>query len=242
VSRSHREIVPWRLPRPARGRTVVRVTAEQLRILVADDSDAFRAGLAALLGSVDGVTLAGEATNGEEAISRALDLHPDVVLMDLHMPGRNGIEATREIVSAAPHIAVLVLTMHEDDESVFAAVQAGARGYLVKGARQGELLRAVHAVAEGGAVFGPAVARRMVDFFNAAASATSAASFPELTAREREILDLVARGRSNAQIAAQLVLSTKTVRNHVSSVFTKIQVVDRAQAIVKAREAGIGGR
>ena len=218
------------------------MTAEQLRILVADDSDAFRAGLAALLGSVDGITLAGEATNGEEAISRALDLHPDVVLMDLHMPGRNGIEATREIVSAAPHIAVLVLTMHEDDESVFAAVQAGARGYLVKGARQAELLRAVHAVAEGGAVFGPAVARRMVDFFNAAASATSAASFPELTAREREILDLVARGRSNAQIAEQLVLSTKTVRNHVSSVFTKIQVVDRAQAIVKAREAGIGGR
>ncbi len=162
--------------------------------------------------------------------------------MDLHMPGRNGIEATREIVTAAPHIAVLVLTMHEDDESVFAAVQAGARGYLVKGARQGELLRALHAVAEGGAVFGPAVARRMVDFFNAAASATSAASFPELTAREREILDLVARGRSNAQIAEQLVLSTKTVRNHVSSVFTKIQVVDRAQAIVKAREAGIGGR
>jgi DNA-binding NarL/FixJ family response regulator len=220
----------------------VRVTAEQLRILVADDSDAFRAGLAALLGSVDGVTLAGEATSGEDAISQALDLHPDVVLMDLHMPGRNGIEATREIVSAAPHIAVLVLTMHEDDESVFAAVQAGARGYLVKGARQGELLRAVHAVAEGGAVFGPAIARRMVDFFNAAASATSAASFPELTTREREILHLVARGRSNAQIAEQLVLSTKTVRNHVSSVFTKIQVVDRAQAIVKAREAGIGGR
>ena len=242
MSRSHREIVPWRLPQPAPGRTVIRVTTEQLRILVADDSDAFRAGLAALLGSVDGVTLAGEATSGEEAISCALDLHPDVVLMDLHMPGRNGIEATREIVSAAPHIAVLVLTMHEDDESVFAAVQAGARGYLVKGARQGELLRAVHAVAEGGAVFGPAVARRMVDFFSAAASATSAASFPELTAREREILDLVARGRSNAQIAEQLVLSTKTVRNHVSSVFTKIQVVDRAQAIVKAREAGIGGR
>ena len=218
------------------------MTAEPLRILVADDSGPFRAGLAALLGSVDGITLAGEATSGEEAISRALDLHPDIVLMDLHMPGRNGIEATREIVSAAPHIAVLVLTMHEDDESVFAAVQAGARGYLVKGARQAELLRAVHAVAEGGAVFGPAVARRMVDFFNAAASATSTASFPELTAREREILDLVARGRSNAQIAEQLVLSTKTVRNHVSSVFTKIQVVDRAQAIVKAREAGIGGR
>ena len=159
------------LPRPPAGRTVVPVS-EPLRILVADDSAPFRAGLAALLGSVDGITLAGEATDGEEAISRALDLHPDVVLMDLHMPGRNGIEATRAIVSAAPHIAVLVLTMHEDDESVFAAVQAGARGYLVKGARQAELLRAVRAVAEGGAVFGPAVARRMVDFFNAAASAT----------------------------------------------------------------------
>ena len=216
------------------------MTAEQLRILVADDSDAFRAGLAALLGSVDGVTLAGEATNGEEAISRALDLHPDVVLMDLHMPGRNGIEATREIVSAAPHIAVLVLTMHEDDESVFAAVQAGARGYLVKGARQAELLRALRTVADGGAVFGPGIARRMIGFFEAAASAASATPFPDLTAREREILDLVARGWSNQQIAAQLGLSIKTIRNHVSSVFTKIQVVDRSQAIVKAREAGLG--
>jgi DNA-binding NarL/FixJ family response regulator len=218
------------------------VDSEHLRILVADDSEAFRAGLAALLASVDGVTLAGEATSGEEAIARALELQPDVVLMDLNMPGCNGIEATRAIVSSAPHIAVLVLTMHEDDESVFAAVQAGARGYIVKGARQTELMRAVRAVADGGAVFGPAVARRMVDFFSAAARATSAATFPDLTAREREILDFVARGRSNAQIADQLVLSTKTVRNHVSSIFTKIQVVDRAQAIVKAREAGIGGR
>jgi DNA-binding NarL/FixJ family response regulator len=218
------------------------MSSEPLRILVADDSDAFRAGLAALLASVDGVTVSGEATSGEEAIARALELQPDVVLMDLNMPGRNGIEATRAIVSSAPHIAVLVLTMHEDDESVFAAVQAGARGYLVKGARQTELLRAVRAVADGGAVFGPAVARRMMEFFSAAARATSVATFPDLTAREREILDLVARGRSNAQIADQLVLSTKTVRNHVSSIFTKIQVVDRAQAIVKAREAGIGGR
>jgi DNA-binding NarL/FixJ family response regulator len=218
------------------------VTAEPLRILVADDSDAFRAGLAALLANVDDLALVGEATTGDEAVHAALELHPDVVLMDLNMPGRNGIEATREIAAAAPHIAVLVLTMHEDDESVFAAVQAGARGYLVKGARQAELLRAVRAVAEGGAVFGPAIARRLVDFLGAAARATAGASFPQLTEREREILDLVARGRSNAQIAEQLVLSTKTVRNHVSSVFTKIQVVDRAQAIVKAREAGIGGR
>ena len=154
------------------------------------------------------------------------------------MPGRNGIDATRAIVSAAPHIAVLVLTMHEDDESVFSAVRAGARGYLVKGARQAELLRALRTVADGGAVFGPAIARRMIGFFEAAASAASATPFPDLTAREREILELVARGWSNQQIAAQLGLSIKTIRNHVSSVFTKIQVVDRAQAIVKAREAG----
>jgi len=216
--------------------------SEPLRILVADDSADFREGIAALLASVDGLELVGEAVDGQRAVEGALHLQPDVVLMDLHMPGRNGIEATRDIVSAAPHIAVLVLTMHEDDDSVFSAVRAGARGYLVKGARQAELLRALRTVADGGAVFGPAIARRMIGFFEAAAFAASATPFPDLTMREREILDLVARGWSNQQIAAQLDLSIKTVRNHVSSVFTKIQVVDRAQAIVKAREAGIGGR
>ena len=216
--------------------------SEPLRILVADDSADFREGIAALLASVDGLELVGEAVDGQQAVDGALQLQPDVLLMDLHMPGRNGIEATREIVSVAPHIAVLVLTMHEDDDSVFSAVRAGARGYLVKGARQAELLRALRTVADGGAVFGPAIARRMIGFFEAAASAASATPFPDLTMREREILDLVARGWSNQQIAAQLDLSIKTVRNHVSSVFTKIQVVDRAQAIVKAREAGIGGR
>ena len=217
-------------------------SAPALALLVADDSEPFRAGLGALVASLDGMVVVGNATDGDEAIALALDLQPDVVLMDLNMPGRNGIEATRAIVSAAPHIAVLILTMHEDDESVFAAVQAGARGYLVKGARQAELMRAVRAVAEGGAVFGPAIARRMVDFFAVAAQASAAAAFPELTAREHEILDLIARGRANGQIAEQLGLSTKTVRNNVSNIFTKIQVVDRAQAIVKAREAGIGGR
>jgi DNA-binding NarL/FixJ family response regulator len=213
-----------------------------LQLLVADDSEAFRAGLVALMASVDDVEVAGEAVDGDDAVARALRLQPDVVLMDLNMPRRNGIDATRAIVSSAPHIAVLVLTMHEDDESVFAAVQAGARGYLIKGARQHELLRAVRAVADGGAVFGPAIARRMVDFFAAAASAGASAAFPDLTAREQEILALVARGRTNGQIAEQLVLSPKTVRNNVSNIFTKMQVVDRAQAIVKAREAGIGGR
>ena len=213
-----------------------------MRVLVADDSADFREGIRALLASVDGLELVGEAVDGNAAVAGALELQPDVVLMDLHMPGRNGIEATRDIVSAAPHIAVLVLTMHEYDESVFSAVRAGARGYLVKGARQAELLRALRTVADGGAVFGPAIARRMIRFFEAAASAASATPFPDLTAREREILELVARGWSNQQIAAQLGLSIKTIRNHVSSVFTKIQVVDRAQAIVKAREAGIGSR
>jgi DNA-binding NarL/FixJ family response regulator len=217
-------------------------SAQELQVLIADDSEPFRAGLTALMASLDGMAVVGSATDGDEAIALALDLQPDVVLMDLNMPGRNGIEATRAIVSAAPHIAVLILTMHEDDESVFAAVQAGARGYLVKGARHAELLRAVRSVAEGGAVFGPAIARRMVDFFAAAAHASAAVAFPDLTGREREILDLIARGRANGQIAEQLGLSTKTVRNNVSNIFTKIQVVDRAQAIVKAREAGIGGR
>ena len=170
---------------------------DPLQLLIADDSAPFRTGLGALLASVEGMSVAGNATTGDEAITLALDLQPDVVLMDLNMPGRNGIEATRAIVSAAPHIAVLILTMHEDDESVFAAVQAGARGYLVKGARQAELLRAVRSVAEGGAVFGPAIARRMVDFFTAAANANAVAAFPDLTGREREILDLIARGRAN---------------------------------------------
>ena len=234
------------LPRPGAERTLARMdelaSAQPLRLLVADDSEAFRSGLGALVASVEGMLVVADARDGEEAVALALDLQPDVVLMDLNMPGRNGIEATRAIVSAAPHIAVLVLTMHEDDESIFAAVQAGARGYLVKGARQTELLRALQAVADGGAVFGPAIARRMVDFFAAAAQAGTAVAFPDLTAREREILDLVARGRANGQIAEQLALSTKTVRNNVSNIFTKLQVVDRAQAIVKAREAGIGGR
>jgi DNA-binding NarL/FixJ family response regulator len=146
---------------------------ELLRVMVADDSVDFREGIAALLASVDGLELVGEAVDGQQAVTGALDLQPDVVLMDLHMPGCNGIEATRQIVSSAPHIAVLVLTMHEDDESVFSAVRAGARGYLVKGARQVELLRALRTVADGGAVFGPAIARRMVGFFEAAASAAS---------------------------------------------------------------------
>ena len=157
------------------------------------------------------------------------------------MPGLDGIEATRRIVDAAPHVAVLVLTMHDDDETVFAAVRAGARGYLLKGAQRAELLRAVRAVAAGEAIFGPGVARRLMAFFARPAPRPDPDAFPELTEREREILELIARGRSNADITASLVLSPKTVRNHVSNIFAKLQVRDRAEAIVRAREAGLGG-
>lgn len=214
----------------------------EIRLVVADDSATFRAGLIALLGSVGGMTIVAEAADGNEATRTALQHQPDVVLMDLNMPATGGVAATRAIVAAAPHIAVLVLTMHDGDDSVMRAMQAGARGYLVKGARQSEIVRSIEVVADGGAVFGPAVARRLFGVLNAAAHATSTALFPELTAREREILELVARGRSNAEIAAALDLAPKTVRNHVSSVFTKLQVVDRAKAIIKARDAGIGQR
>jgi DNA-binding NarL/FixJ family response regulator len=212
-----------------------------VRLLVADDHAAFRSGLRALLETVDEVQLAGEAATGDEAVLLALRLQPDVVLMDLNMPGRDGISATRAIAEAAPHIAVLVLTMYDEQDSVFDAVRAGARGYLLKGAGRDELVRAVRAVAAGEAIFGPAVARRLVAYFARPVPEASPGAFPELTDREREILDLIARGMSNPDITTRLVLSPKTVRNHVSNVFAKLQVRDRAEAIVRAREAGLGG-
>lgn len=210
------------------------------RVLIADDHASFRSGLAALLATAAGVQVVGEASSGTEAIERARRLHPDVVLMDLTMPGMDGIEATRLIVDAMPHIAVLVLTMSDADDSVFTAVRAGARGYLLKGAQRADLLRAVRAVAAGEAIFGPDIARRLVAYFDRPAPAASGA-LGDLTVREREILELIARGRSNAEITAQLVLSPKTVRNHVSNIFSKLQVRDRAEAIVRARGAGMGG-
>jgi DNA-binding NarL/FixJ family response regulator len=211
------------------------------RLLVVDDHAAFRAGLRTLLETDDGLVEVGEAETGEAAVAAARELHPDVVLMDVNMPGLDGVEATRRIVDEAPHIAVLVLTMHDDDETVFAAVRAGARGYLLKGARRTDLLRPVKAVAAGDAIFGPGVARRLMAYFDRPAPRPDPAAFPELTEREREILDMVAAGRSNAAIAAELVLAPKTVRNHVSSIFSKLQVRDRSEAIVRAREAGMGG-
>ena len=210
-----------------------------LRILVADDHPLFRDGLGALLASVEDADVVGEASTGTEAVVRTLELQPDVVLMDLHMPEINGIEATRRVVEASPHVGVLVLTMVEDDDAVFAAMRAGARGYLVKGSSQDEILAAIRAVGSGEAVFGPAIARRLIEYFSGAPAGLTQA-FPELTKREREVLELIARGESNAAIARKLDVSQKTVRNHVSNVFTKLRVVDRAQAIVKAREAGLG--
>jgi DNA-binding NarL/FixJ family response regulator len=217
-------------------------TGTEVRLLIADDHPSFRASLRALLSQADGLVVVGEASSGPAAVTQVETLQPDVVLMDLAMPGGDGIEATRRIADAAPHVAVLVLTMSDDDDSVFAAVQAGARGYVLKGAQRAELVRAIRAVAAGDAIFGPAVARRLVAYFaRPPRPNTDPAAFPELTEREREILELIAQGRSNAAITARLVLSPKTVRNHVSNIFSKLQVRDRSEAIVRAREAGMGG-
>jgi len=210
--------------------------SDPISVVVADDHPVFRHGMRALLDGVADVELIGEAADGDEAVAAALALEPDVVLMDLRMPGLNGIDATRKILAAAPDAGILVLTMFEDDDSVFAAMRAGARGYLLKGSEQEEVMRAIRAIASGEAIFGPAIARRLIGYFSSA----STDAFPELTAREREVLELMAQGRNNQAIAGELTLSLKTVRNHVSNVFNKLHVTDRAGAIVKARDAGMG--
>lgn len=213
-----------------------------IRTLVADDHPLFRAGLRALFGALPDIALVGEAATGAEAIARAAALAPDVILMDIKMPDLNGIEATRRILAAQPQVGIVVLTMFEDDDLVFAAMRAGARGYILKGADEGELLRAVRAVARGEALFGPAIAARLLGFFAGARSATPPPPLPGLTGREREVLELIAAGHNNQAIAARLFLSPKTVRNHISSIFAKLRVADRAGAIVRAREAGLGHR
>jgi DNA-binding NarL/FixJ family response regulator len=214
--------------------------SEVIRVLLVDDHPLVRGGLRALLASEPTINVVGEAADGAEAISRALELEPDVILMDLHMAEINGIEATRQILRAQPRIAILALTMLEDDDTVFAAMRAGARGYLLKGADEGEVLRAIHASAHGEAIFSPAIAGRLIQFFATLRPVPPAHLFPELTEREREILGMIAHGRSNAEIADDLTLSPKTVSNHVSNIFAKLQVVDRAQAVLRAQQAGIG--
>jgi DNA-binding NarL/FixJ family response regulator len=214
---------------------------EPVRVLVVDDHEEFRRGVEALLSAALSIEVVGHAVDGRSAVAMALDLQPDVVLMDLQMPGLNGIEATEQIVRSSPHISVLVLTMMEDEDSVFAAVRAGARGYLLKGARRSEVVRSIEAVGAGEVIFGPGIADRVMGYFRSARSRPAADVFPELTDRERVILGLIAEGKENMEIARQLSLSVKTVRNHASNIFAKLQVAHRAQAIVRARDAGLGG-
>jgi DNA-binding NarL/FixJ family response regulator len=212
---------------------------EPIRILIADDHKLFREGLRALFTSLPETTVVGDAATGGQAIELAASLQPDVILMDIQMPEINGIDATRRIVQTSPHIGVIMVTMFEDNDSVFAAMRAGARGYVLKGADQEEMLRTIHAVARGEALFGAAIAQRFKYFFTTS-QPTTPPLFPDLTEREREVLDLIAQGWNNQEIAQRLVISLKTVRNHVSNIFSKLQVVDRAQAIVRARQAGMG--
>jgi len=216
---------------------------DPIRILIADDHPLFRDGLRALLESVPDMQVIGEVATGNEVMAQAQALQPDVILMDIKMPGLNGIEATRRVLQASPHIRILVITMFEDDESVFAAIRAGARGYLLKGAVQEETLRAIRAVASGEAIFGPAIAERLMHYFGSTrpvGKSGPAQFFPELTDREYEILALLAQRKSNAEIAAHLVLSPKTVRNHVSNILSKLQVADRTEAMHAAWTAGLG--
>lgn len=208
-----------------------------IHILIADDHPMFRFGLRALLATETNMEVLGEATNGQEAVSLAASLKPDLVLMDINLPLLNGIEATRQIVQQNPSIAVLIVTMFEDD-TIFAALQAGARGYLLKGAEGEETIRAIRAAANGESIFSPAVAQRLSHFFAHPLTQT-AGPFPDLTPRERDILRLIAQGMTNAAIADRLSLSPKTVRNQVSLIFSKLQVTDRTEAIIKAREAGL---
>ncbi len=211
-----------------------------VRVLIADDHPVVRRGLAALLGTIEGIEVVGDAADGEAAVRETQLLRPDVVLMDVRMPGVDGVEATRRIRAAAPETAVLVLTMYEDDATVFTAMQAGARGYLLKGAEQDEIVGAIRAVAAGQAIFGPGIAARVLGFF-ATPPAAAVDPFPQLTPREHEILALLADGRRTTSIAEALFLSPKTVSNNLTTIFAKLEVADRAAAIIRARDSGLGG-
>lgn len=210
-----------------------------LTVLIADDHPLFRKGMRTLLESMPDMEVLGEAKSGPEAVIMATAQQPDVVLMDLQMPEGGGLAATRELSKGSPNIRILIVTLFEDDESIFTALRAGARGYILKDAEEEEMMRAIRAVGEGEAIFSPSIATRLMDYFATTRNLVPQEVFPELTEREREILTLIARGASNADIAQELTISLKTVRNHVSNIYNKLQVADRAQAVIRAREAGL---
>jgi len=211
-------------------------TSAPIRVLIADDHPVYRNGLSAALATEPDIEVVGSAPDGASAVEMAAQLTPDVVLMDIRMPATNGIDATRRILQTTPQARILILTMFDDDDSVFASMRAGARGYLLKGSEPADIARAVRAAAEGDAIFGAAIAERMIALF----ARRSTRPFPSLTDREHTVLTLLAAGRNNQAIAAELSLSLKTVRNYVSNIFNKLHVADRAEAMLKARAAGLG--
>jgi len=213
---------------------------KSLRVLIADDHPLFRKGLRALLGSMPGITLVGEAQSGLEAVELALAHQPDVVLMDLQMPEGGGLVATRKLSQQSPDTRILVVTLFEDDDTIFAALRTGAHGYILKDADEEDMMRAIRAVKKDEAIFSPLIATRLIDYFAATHKSTPREIFPELTDRERQILRLIAQGVSNHDIADQLSISLKTVRNHVANIYSKLHVVDRAQAAIRAKDAGLG--
>lgn len=214
-----------------------------IRLMIADDHKLFREGIKALLAVTEDIEIIGEADDGESALRTSQELQPDVILMDINMPGVNGIQATEKILEKQPQTHIIMLTMLEDDASVFNAMRVGARGYLLKGADPQEVLSVIRAVAEGQALFGPTIATRLMNYFKELGTRSTVSSvntpFPELTERELEVLRLISQGLNNQEITQKLVLSSKTVRNHITNIFSKLQVADRAQAIVRAREAGL---
>ena len=216
-----------------------------IRVLLVDDHALFRDGLRAIFMAVTDIQIIGEAASGEEAIRQARTLQPEVILMDIQMDGMNGIDAAKRILSERPDTHIVMLTMLEDSDSLFAAMVAGAKSYILKGARRADVLKTIRAVADGEVLFGAAIAGRVSQFFQNLDEPTprklpSSSVFPELTYRERDILGLIASGHNNHEIAERLGIASKTVSNHISNIFNKLQVADRAQAIVKAREAGLG--
>ncbi len=219
---------------------------EKIRVLIADDHALFREGVRALLSATPDIEVVGEASDGETAINHVKSTLPDVILMDINMPRLNGIEATQLILTAHPNLGIIIVTMLEDDASVFAAMKAGARGYILKGAHHEDVLQAIRTVAGGQAVFGPAVAARMMTFFQSLDATPKSVpptdAFPELTARERDVLQLISGGASNKDIAESLFISGKTVSNHITNIFSKLQVANRAQAVLRARDAGLPGK